>query len=261
MALKLRKRKSTADEDQSAVEPEAPAEPGKPGIPPASYNVMTVRYAVQQRRNLAAIILMGIVAIVLLLAIGNWLKIRTDQAATLDSIDATQQEILTLSTQLTDLSDTAGLAPEEVSTRLAERQAAFVTAAGSELDYTQILADTRDLNTNRVWVTDYTFTTGESPAMQVAGQAIDPLDVSDWYEVYGVQVPYGTLLDDWPQFSGTPGEATAEVLWTANIQLGPDAAADRAAQYGIVIDPALLQPETPPEEADATEDTTTDGAP
>ncbi len=268
MALKLRKKDKSDNlsEEAASQAPIEEAEPGKPAVPNASYNMMTVRYAADQRKGLTTIVLMGIIAVIVVLVVGRWLGVKSAEADAHNQIASSEDQIAQLNVQINGISETGGLTTEAVNTLLDDRVTAFAFAVGPEIDYARIMSDLTRLDTSSAWYTGFQVspgTAGSAATLQVTGRAINPLDVSDWYDVFDAEIEYATPTDTWPQFSGTPGDPTGQILWTSSSTLSDDVYTDRTTRYGLEIPIEILRPvqEAPPEEgAEGEEATTEEGA-
>lgn len=249
MALKL---KRTPKATESQVSPQAgtaaveeSSDPGTPRIPGASYNMMTIRYVVEQRRSVVALVIAGAAAAALILMVGSWLSTRGSISDVQGEKLVLEQEMATLSEQITAMADTGGMTPERVYAMRDERIRAFVAAVSGELDYQTIIEKLAAFNTSRAWLTSYKFSSdGGQVTVSASGQAVAPDAVTDFYDAVRAGLAgEATVTETWPPvgFSGTadtPGSFPATITFTSRMTT------DRFSPLGL--DPETIGRIAPP---------------
>lgn len=233
-------------------------------VPEVSFNLMTVRYIVQRRRNIVSLITLGLVAVAILLAIGQWLRLNNEALDLEDQISAVEAQISTLNQQITELSDTAGLTPDQVAQALNDRAAAFRAAVSGELDYIRLFNDLRALDNQTAWVTQITFSRpedgGTDTTLALAGKAVNHDDAILWNSSLA-QIPYLSAIPRLPAMSGTPGDPGGGLAWSIpSVTANGDVVLDRAALHELSDLPNATAPApVDTEQSDeGSEDETTD---
>lgn len=178
-----------------------------PRVPPVSFNMMTVRYAIEQRRSLTVIVLVGVIAIAAVLLMTRWIALTSTANDIEQATSSLQEESVLLNTQLTELADTGGLNPNEVNRLLTTRLEALKTVLVGKIDYQRVVADLKAFDSSRAWVTSVNFSepSATGVTINVAGSAVNRIDADNWRATINASLGYGSIEDPWVQTSGSEG--------------------------------------------------------
>lgn len=222
----------------AVTDPSAPVQMSHPRVPPASFNMMTVRYAIEQRRSLAVIALVGVLAIAVVLLLGRWVTLTSSEADVRQDIRALEEEAVLINEQLTKLADTGGLNPNEVDRLRTQRLQVLTSILSGEINYQKLVSDIVAMDSSRAWVTSIDFSGASESgglAIRVSGRAVDRIDVDNWYTAAENTLPYGRILEEWPSYSGTPGDSSGGIQWTATIETDNTVFLDRMTELGFEV--------------------------